>query len=208
MNEPALTRKEALWLSCKEKTCCYTSFVLPSGRDVWRISRVLDTPPWTFLVYFETPKPRPDSFMLDGSGRHFRIALSKQPSRRKKSSPPCIFLLRTRNGHHRCGLGELRPQVCHSFPSEMASGIVMMPNDTGCTCRRWSLADVDIQEETLEVEARQAGFKEYCGVVAYWNRQVSGAPPGTALTFVDYCNFLLEAYDDITSEDEEKGAVG
>jgi Fe-S-cluster containining protein len=204
MSETSLTQKEAIWLACKAKSCCYSSFVLPSGRDVWRISRVLDMQPWAFVVYFQTPKPRPDSFILDGSGRHFRIALAKQQSRRKKTPPPCIFLLRTRNGYHRCGLGDLRPQVCHSFPSDLMNGVLCVPNDTGCTCRKWSLADVDITEETRAVEARQAEYQEYCSLVAFWNEQVASAPEGSTFAFVDFCEFLLDAYDQLDVEESEE----
>lgn len=205
IDAPTLTRKEAIWLACKQKTCCYSTFVLPSGRDIWRISRTLDTPPWAFLVYFEQPAPRPDAFVLDKSGRAFRLALAKQPSRRKKSLPPCIFLLKTNNGHHRCGLGELRPQVCHSFPFDMVGGVVCVAAEPGCTCRQWSVSDVGLMEETAENQAREAGYQEYCAVVEEWNRQVAAAPDDAVPTFFDYCNFLLEAYDWIA--EHEAGSV-
>jgi Fe-S-cluster containining protein len=199
MPQPAISLKEATWLACKQKTCCYTSFVVVTGRDVWQISRILETPPWSFIVYFQSPQPRRDSFILDRSGRHFRLALAKQPSKRKKIPPPCIFLLKTRNGYHRCGLGDLRPQVCKSFPSEMVSGVLCVRNDAGCTCRTWSLTDVDIEEETARVEARQEEFEEYCAAVVAWNEHVTHAPPEETFSFFEYCNFLLNAYDEIES---------
>ncbi len=204
MVAPTLTRKEETWLACKQKTCCYAAFVLPSGRDVWRISRTLMAPPWTFLVYFQSPQPRPDSFILDDSGRQFRLALSKQPSRRTKTAPPCIFLMKTRQGYHRCGLGDLRPQVCKTFPSDMIDGVVTVSSNTGCACRKWSLADVDIEEEKPRVETRRRDFDEYCGVVQHWNAfaasTLSSAPPESAFDFFDYCNYLLDAYDEMERE--------
>ncbi len=199
MTEQTISRKEAIWLACEKKTCCYTAFVIPTGRDVWRISRTLDTPPWSFLIYFQTPQPRRDAFLLDASGRQFRLALAKQPSRRTKSPPPCIFLMRTRHGFHRCGLGDLRPGVCQSFPSELVSGVLCLRPDSGCTCRQWALADVDIAEETARVEARQVDGEEYCAVVARWNEQVLAAPDGASFDFLDYCTFLLGAYDAMAS---------
>ena len=204
MTTPALTRKEEIWLACKQKSCCYAAFVLPSGRDVWRISRALMAPPWTFLIYFQSPQPRPDGFILDASGRQFRLALSKQPSRRTKTPPPCIFLMKTRQGHHRCGLGDLRPQVCKSFPSEMSEGIVRIITDTGCTCHKWSLSDVDIEEERSRVEVRHSEYEEYCGVVQRWNRyaatELAAAPPDSAFDFYDYCEYLLANYDELKVE--------
>jgi Fe-S-cluster containining protein len=199
-----LTRKEALWLACKQKACCYASIVIPTGRDIWRISRALDAPPWSFLVYFRPPYPRADMFYLDHSGQGYRLALAKQPSRRTKSPPPCIFLLRTRDGHHRCGLGELRPLVCRAFPAELVSGVLCLRHDSGCACRRWSLADVDINDEIALVQARQTEFEEYCAVVTRWNALVATTAPDAGFTFFDYCTFLLDAYDELAAQTAAK----
>ncbi len=196
-----ITQKEAVWLACKPKTCCYNRFVIVSGRDVWRISRALGTAPWSFLIYFLSQQPQPDSFIMDRSGRHFRLALTKQPaSKRRKSSPPCIFLLKTRNGHHRCGLGDLRPQVCQTFPIEEISSVLCIPGETGCACRTWSLADVDLQEEAPSIRARQNDFIEYVDVVQHWNAQVAAAPEGQQFDFLGYCKYLLQAYDSIAED--------
>ena len=163
---------------------------------MWRISRALDVAPWSFLIYFQSPEPRPDTFILDNSGRYFRLALSKQPaSKRRKSPPPCIFLMRTRNGHHRCGLGDLRPDVCKTFPIEMLGGVLCIPGETGCACRTWSLADVDLREEAPLVEARYDSFIEYAEIVTRWNLHVASAPEETEFDFFAYCEYLLESYD-------------
>jgi Fe-S-cluster containining protein len=202
MTAPALTRKEAAWLACKPKTCCYAALVVPSGRDIWRIARALASPPWAFCVYFKAPSLRDDAFALDQSGTGFRLALAKGASRRTKTPPPCIFLLKTRDGAHRCGLGALRPQVCRIFPVEQVQGVVCLRPESGCTCRRWTLADADIGEETALLAQRDADFGEYCAVVARWNAQVAAAPPATSFTFFDYCTFLLAAYDALAAPDE------
>jgi Fe-S-cluster containining protein len=188
-----LTAKEQIWLACREKTCCYAPLVIPTGRDVWRISRALEVPPWSFLIYFLSREPRRDAFVLDQSGRSFRLALAKGVTRRKK--PPCIFLMRTRDGAHRCGLGELRPSVCRAFPTELLNGLVCVRPDTGCTCRDWSLADIDLTEERQLVEQRQTGAEEYCQVVEAWNARVEAAGPEAHFDFLDYCRFLMQAYD-------------
>lgn len=193
MTQHLAPSKETSWLACREKSCCYAAFVLPTGRDIWRITAALQAPPWTYTVYFQSP-PRPDSFILDRSGMHFRVALSKGRTRRKKGPPPCIFLLKTRAGHHRCGLGDLRPQVCRSFPSEMVSGVLCLRNDGGCTCRVWSLSDVDITEETERVQTRVTEFHEYCRVVQDWNRRVMSAPPDVTYDYYEFCDFVLQTY--------------
>src|SRR5438552_8655569 len=172
MREAELTERETLWLSCRRKTCC-NSLILTTGRDVWRISRALDAPPWSFLAYFQTGERTPDAFMLGLQGGFFRLVLGKQPSRRKKMPPPCVFLMRTQTGHNRCGLGELRPQVCKIFPLEMwEGGICVLPN-TRCSCREWSLGDVNITEEREFVEQRRDDLMEYCSIVAQWNAHVA-----------------------------------
>lgn len=204
----ARTRKEEVWLGCKAKSCCYTSVVIPTGKDVWRIARTLDLLPWHFLVYFEAAQPRRDAFALDCSPRRFRLALRKNPRRKAHGAQACTFLLRTRNGHHRCGLGELRPAVCRSFPSEMVGGVVCILPETGCRCRTWSLADVDIGEESAVIQERQADSEVYCGVVEQWNRGAS--EQGRRLDFEKYCEFLLDTYDRLAAESaaSHSGRVG
>jgi hypothetical protein len=194
------TRKEAIWLACKQKSCCYGT-VIPTGQDVWRISRALETPPWSFLLYFQTPQPRRDAFALDRSGRRFRIALAKGPRGRGSASrpAPCVFLLKLRGGQHRCGLGDLRPAVCQSFPAEMVEGVVCIRPDNGCVCREWTLADVDLTEEMAVIENRQADVETYCDVVAKWNDRVETAPEDRNFDFTDFCEFLLESYNSIVS---------
>lgn len=194
-----MTRKEEVWLACKPKTCCYGTVVIPTGRDVWRIARALELPPWDFLMYFESPQPRRDAFALDRSPRRFRLALRKNPKRTSRGAQACTFLVRTRNGHHRCGLGALRPGVCRAFPSESSGGVVRILADTGCRCRTWTLADVDTEEEAEVIRERQADAEAYCEVVERWNREVLGFSDEPRLDFRDYCGFLLAAYDEVTA---------
>jgi Fe-S-cluster containining protein len=172
--------------------------VVPSGRDVWRIARTLDSPPWTFMVYFTALQPRPDAFYLDQSELSYRLLLGKRrPARRTKAPPPCIFLLRGRDRSHLCGLGELRPLVCQTFPADLVNGLVQILPDTGCTCRAWSLANLDIEAERPLLEQREREAEEYYGIVARWNERVAAAPADTTFEFPDYCRFLLDAYDEI-----------
>lgn len=192
--------KEALWLSCKAKTCCHTAIVIPSGRDVWRISRALDAPPWVFVRYFRTPQDRPDAFRLDHSNDKYRLALAKQEAGEAQQPPPCIFLTKTRQGDHRCGLGELRPAACRCFPSELVGGALQVRNDGGCTCRTWDLADVDLTEESAKVVARQEEAVEFHYIVSLWNSQIESLPADTAVQFVDFCEFILDAYDSLSAD--------
>jgi len=197
MASAQLSRKEEIWLAGKSKTCCYVATVIPTGRDVWRISRALEAPPWTFLKFFESTTPRRDGFALDGSERRFRVALAKQPSRRRKAPAPCIFLMKTNEGHHRCSLGSLRPMSCQAFPSELSVGGIVGVQALGCTCRGWNLTDVDIDVERDLVETRLRDAAEYAEVVERWNDLVSTEAVARQLDFPSFCEYLLETYDEI-----------
>jgi Fe-S-cluster containining protein len=208
MSVPVVSRKESLWLSCKRKDCCHAGFVIPTGRDVWRIARALETPPWSFAMYFATAQARRDAFALDQSEKRYRIALGKRKPIRAKAPPPCIFLLRTRQGHHRCGLGDLRPSVCKSILTAERDGILYVENDAGCTCRDWSIVDVDVEDERSLLHTRQDDGDHYCAVVADWNKRVETAPSEQRFDFFQYCTYLLDTYDAIAAggHTEESGA--
>ena len=189
-----MTTKETIWLSCRTKSCCHAPIVVPTGRDVWRIARTLDVQPWSFLRYFPTPTPRGDAFALDRSDRRYRLALAKKAPSRKRQ-PPCVFLMKTRGGEHRCGLGALRPAACRALAVELIGGVLCPRNDGGCSCRHWSLLDFDLAEESALVAAREEEAAEYGGLVAEWNRLIAEAPPETGFDFLDFCRFVLDAYD-------------
>jgi Fe-S-cluster containining protein len=184
-----------LWLGCPSKACCFAPVVIPTGTDIWRIARALDAPPSSFLMYFETTVPRRDGFALDRSGRRFRLALAKNPELERDGRMGCIFLLRTRTGEHRCGLGDRRPMGCRVFPCEISGGEVAIQSDHGCVCRQWSLADIDTVAERPLLEARQAESETYCDVVAGWNAWVATLPDRQGKRFDQYCEYLLEVYD-------------
>jgi hypothetical protein len=96
----------------------------------------------------------------------------------------------------------LRPIVCRAFPADRVEGVLCVQSDTGCTCRQWTLADLDLAEEAALVAARQADAEEYCAVVARWNDRVAAAPPESPASGLHaYAEFLLDAYDAITAAD-------
>ena len=87
------------------------------------------------------------------------------------------------------------PARLQSFPSEVVDGVLCVRNDGGCTCRTWSLADVDLADETRIVNDRQSEAQEYHQVVARWNTLVDEL--STPQDFLSYCDFLLQAYDEL-----------
>jgi Fe-S-cluster containining protein len=194
------TLREILWLTCKQKRCCYSSLVLVTGRDVARIAGALHTQPATFLIYFSSPQPTHDSFYLAPEGVPYRLALAKGASARKNTSPPCIFLVRTRDKHHRCGLGDLRPMTCQTFPLETAGGQVYVTEETGCTCRAWNLADSELADERPMLARRVDEYAEYCAMLQGWNGMVAQLDEGVSLQFEHFCAYLMRWYE---MQDEE-----
>ena len=136
--------------------------------------------------------------MLDRSGACFRLALGKGAARRKGGQRPCIFLLRTRSGHHRCGLGALRPIVCRAALCGLEDGVLSVDGEA-CSCRAWGLADVDLDEEMSLLAARQQDAEEYCQVVARWNEQVMAGGPEECYSVADFCAYLLHSYDQLAA---------
>lgn len=205
MSREPLSRKEEIWLACRQKTCCVKRLVTVTGRDVWRISRALNVDPWTFLLYFKAP-PGPDTFILGHDDVQYRLALADEPSNRRSTMKPCIFLMRTRGGHHRCGLGQLRPFSCRVFPAQVADGVLYATPDTVCTCRRWALSDMDIEQERIIMDEFDDAREEYTAVLDGWNEFVRSTPLEQTFSLVDFCTVLMTMYDGIAANPELAGS--
>jgi Fe-S-cluster containining protein len=199
--------KEALWLGCKEKTCCSSYTVFPTGLDIWRIATTLRVPPWAFTTLVPAEEGAPDGLVLDRSGQHFRVALAKVPAEGEKLSP-CVFLMHFPDGTARCGLGNLRPSPCHSFPSRLIDKVLYLVNDGGCTCRKWLLSEVDIEEETAVVMAEKHAREAYYKVVANWNEYVRRATGDEGFSYPDFCRYLLDIYTTFDNRPKELARDG
>lgn len=193
-----LTYREGIWLACKLKTCCYERLVTVTGRDIWRITRALDVDPWSFLICFEAPAG-PETFILGHDHVHYRLALADGSGRHLNRAKPCIFLMRTRRGHRRCGLGSLRPFSCRSFPVQLVDGELCVPQTTPCSCRDWILSEVDIEQERPLVHELEDAREEYTTMVARWNEHVLSTPADLSFDLIDFCSALMTAYDGIAA---------
>ena len=195
MTELGLTRKEEIWLACKQKSCCYAAFVVPNGRDIWRIARTLDSPPWAFLVYFPAQAPRRDAFSPRPLGRHLLGGAGERRDTAHESATavhlPAAHALRRaplRPGRPATGgVQELPLRTTGRRPLYGCRHRLCLPLLVAGRCgyRRGNRG-------RHRPPARSA---EYCAVVARWNACVAAAPPATQFSFFDYCAFLLEAYD-------------
>lgn len=176
-------------MRCREKTCCTYYAVYLTGDEIVRIARMLGASPWAFTIAVPS-ESAPDAFALDRSPQRYRAALTKLPDDAERER--CIFLLRLSDGTARCGLGESRPTPCRTFPVELHEGSLRVFAD-GCTCRSWSLEDVDAEAERALLQDDARARDVYAGLVRNWNAYVE-ATEIEGLSYPDYCRFLLDQY--------------
>ena len=195
MSSLALIReKNYSWLSCREKSCCHNTRVIISGKDMWRISQVLEIGPWDFTLYTEAEEDAVGGFLLSPDGPLYQVVLSKRGAIGPQGAP-CIFLWKLGDGHAQCGLGELRPLVCQAYPALLVDN-VLMTNSSSCTCRRWSTLDLHHDAETDRLNEMLREAAEYSEVVDEWNQSLLLHPNGSVeRTYRDFCTHVLTAYE-------------
>ena len=185
--EPHLA--EILWQHCAVKRCCCVRTVLPTGADIWRIATDLRVSPESFLR--PVPAPSAHGFALDHAQPLIYPALARRTL--SSQSAPCVFLLQFGDQASRCGINNLRPLPCQSFPAVGVAGQIDVDTAPGCTCRSWSLAEIDreyasalLQQEAEERERYHEAMRAWNGAVALTKRRY---------TFSNVCQYVLEAYE-------------
>jgi hypothetical protein len=181
---------ELLWLSCAAKRCCSARTVLPTGADIWRIATRLQAPPESFLRPVAADPNADDAFLLAPAGQLFHAALARRTVQGRVSV--CVFLMQLGDRAARCGLDGLRPLPCRSFPAESAGGALRVGDDLPCTCRCWSLADLDRAHASALLRQEQQERRQYHAIIQAWNARVGAGEAGD--TFPDFCSYLLDAY--------------
>lgn len=187
---------ELLWLSCAAKRCCSLRTVRPTGGDIWRIATQLQVPPESFVRTVPAEPDAPAGVLLAPEGQPVHLALARRPVTGRQAA--CVFLLQIGNDVARCGLGALRPLPCQAFPATGGRGVLDISADHSCTCRDWSLADVDrvAVAALLEREAAERALDQR--LIHEWNEQVAAAAAITQYSVADFCRHLLHAYADHT----------
>lgn len=181
---------EALWLSCAVKRCCSLRTVLPTGADICRIATQLQVPPESFLRAIPAPESATNAFILDSTRQPLYAALAR---RSQKARADCIFLMQLGERAARCGLGALRPLSCQAFPAVGAPGMLSVDEDQICTCRTWSLADLDRPHVSALLRQATHEQRQYEAVIASWNALVDDAPANTRFSFGDFCRYVVAA---------------
>lgn len=183
--------KDAICAACAARTCCYHYRVSLTGHDLWRIAHTLDLPPARFAAYVEAEAGSEDGFVLDPSGTRYELALAKSTETHRHGG--CVFLVRTNDGAHRCGLGELRPDQCRLYPAYFHEGLARVINDPKGCWRPWSVGELDIEQErqrSADYERRRAEYQE---LLAVWNLRVWNSG-GREFGFHEFCDYVENWY--------------
>ena len=188
------TTKDALFLGCKEKACCSWYSVTLSGADVYRIWRSTGLDPIAFCVYADARKSSDTWFALEPRGTPYQLMLAKRGTAETASRPPCVFLWRLPDGHAQCGLGDVKPGVCRTFPSLLVNGVLCTGDRAGCTCSFPMLASADRAEEIRRLRSAESEMSEYRDLLDQWNARLDAA--NRPWTFDEFLSWLLEAYAD------------
>ena len=104
-----------------------------------------------------------------------------------------MFLIHTPDGTARCGLGDLRPASCHSFPCSLVDGAIRLTNDM-CACRTWTPGDIEVERETALLRAEATARAAYRQVVASWNDRVETSVDVERFGFQDFLRYVLDAH--------------
>jgi Fe-S-cluster containining protein len=172
-------------------TCC-RSYVVPLlGQDVWRISRGLGLSPELFVLAYDQPEPGPDGFLLEHHGRPQGLALDKRGDFDPAS--PCVFLVELGGGHARCGIYELRPGTCRTYPMARRDATVALRQDALCPPGAWSTRQVATPHWRLHLQDYTEQWEAYVAVVQGWNDRISRHE--RRATLPEYLGFLLNVYD-------------
>jgi Fe-S-cluster containining protein len=158
--------------------------------DMWRITRALEAQPWDYTRYTDAIEGAMDAFRLRPGGPLYQVVLAK----RGEVSPegaPCIFLWKLADGHAQCGLGTLRPMVCRVYPAVLVDGM-LYTESAACTCRRWSVVDLDRDEEMARFDRMLDEATEYSAIVAGWNESLEKEQ--RECTYREFCRYVLETY--------------
>ncbi len=184
MSVEAFSAHELRWLGCREKSCCSTYSVMPTGADLWRISRSLELQVWEFTRFADAEPGGAGSFALDADGPRFQVVLA-----RRAADGPCLFLLRLPDGHAQCALGKLRPTVCEAYPAVLDGGKARVGDHAGCTCGPWTQASLDDADELERLRRLERERREHYEMVAEWNAFVAADPDHR--DYPEFCDFLI-----------------
>ena len=185
---PVVSNRARICLSCREKTCCSYYTVTVTTHDLLRIAKNMQLSPSDFLTCQRAADDDKGGFLLQRDGAKYAMALVKRQAPDDTASP-CIFLLRTNDQHGVCGLGDLRPAQCRTFPTYLANGVVAVAHKPGGCVRTWTYGDIDLDQERRDLTRACAEEAAHCALVERWNERVRS--DARERPFEEFCAFLI-----------------
>jgi Fe-S-cluster containining protein len=183
-------KRAALCAACHVKRCCFHYTVAATGRDVWRILRALQIPARDFLACRAVDEATPAAFELQANGARYLMVLSRHELPQPLASP-CVFLVRTNDEKALCGLGELRPGPCQTYPVMLKGDVIALVNDPQGCVRTWSYRDIDM-DERRRIRRVLAEEEEYRALVQEWNAELR--QQGGERSFDEFLSYLVNRY--------------
>ena len=184
-------QKHAICSGCRVRTCCYHYRVTITGFDLWRIAHTLDVPAEQFVSYAPAEPGNEGAFRLAPGGEGYELVLSKTADPRRHAG--CVFLVKTRGGIHRCGLGDLQPDACAIYPAYVQEdGLLRVVNDPEACWRSWSAPELDAEVERRRFETHAQNQSEYAAIVEAWNERVIGGDREYGIS--DFLGYIENQY--------------
>jgi Fe-S-cluster containining protein len=184
--------------TCRTRECCSHFMITLTGEDVVRISQTLKIAPIQLAQATALPNADPQhGFVLKPGGAPLHLTLRKQKVRTKLK--PCAFLLSLEGGRKLCGLGDLRPSQCQTFPvlqggslsdDEVAPRLYRGP---GCW-RTWHLGELDLIAESAALLQQRAAQRAYAVHVATWNERISQQHSAFEAKLEQFLAFIVNRY--------------
>ena len=188
MDLQKITYRQKICISCSTKRCCFYYVVPLTGADVSRIAGALQLFPEDFVTYYEPQTQGGALFRLSPEGPLYAMILAKREVP-DKDGAPCLFLVQTNDGHARCGLHDLRPLQCETYPVVIEDGSVDIINDPAGCVRTWSYGDIDVIVEKKRLQQLKSLEMEHARMVEKWNRHI--LEEGMTHGFDEFCAYLL-----------------
>ncbi len=182
--------------------CCRGYHVVLTGGDAFRIARGLALPPNDFceLRWLGEEQGR-YRILLNGlpgaEPRYYRLALRRLPGDHPRYEKRCNFLL-TVGERGRCGIYDLRPAVCRTYPTGLGDDGAVHLEAGGQYCPEpWSLERIDVPAFRLRHQHRDRQIALWDALVDGWNARLRA--DAEAVGHSVFYRFLLDAYTDIAA---------
>lgn len=182
--------------SCHQD-CCHDYTVTVTGYDVWCIANHLRLDPHQFLVCFLADKPDSKGFKLGGCDKKFEIALATRKIDGAVDKKQCVFWLSLLEGYGRCGIYEVRPLVCQTYPAYLSHGLVHLRTDALCPERSWNLSTMDLPYWRQRLLRFHMETDIYSSVIEQWNSFVDASPTNDTCSVDVFYGYLIAVYSRI-----------